>query len=76
VWAPTAGRVDVDGVAMRRQGDWWESPVDLAAGDRYAFTVDGVGPMPDPRSCFQPDGVHGPSAVVELVPRNGRVYVG
>ena len=30
----------------------------LAAGTDYAFEVDGSGPFPDPRSAWQPHGVH------------------
>ena len=36
-----------------------------AAGDRYHYTLDGSGPRPDPASRFQPDGVHGPSEIVD-----------
>lgn len=38
----------------------------LRAGARYKFRVDGAGPFPDPASRAQPDGVHGPSEVVDL----------
>jgi maltooligosyltrehalose trehalohydrolase len=38
---------------------------DAAAGTRYAYLLDGDGPYPDPASRFQPDGVHGPSMVVD-----------
>jgi maltooligosyltrehalose trehalohydrolase len=34
-------------------------------GTRYAYLVDGRGPFPDPASRWQPDGVHGFSAVVD-----------
>src|SRR5262249_29310787 len=34
-------------------------------GDRYRYRVDGRGPFPDPASRFQPEGVHGPSEVVD-----------
>src|SRR5690349_13602986 len=37
----------------------------LRAGDRYRFTVDDRGPFPDPASRFQPEGVHGPSELVD-----------
>jgi maltooligosyltrehalose trehalohydrolase len=33
-------------------------------GDLYMYAVDGEGPYPDPCSRYQPEGVHGPSAVV------------
>jgi maltooligosyltrehalose trehalohydrolase len=36
-----------------------------AAGDRYSYVVDGSKPLPDPASRFQPDGVHGPSQIVD-----------
>ena len=36
-----------------------------ATGDRYAYVLDGSRPLPDPASRFQPDGVHGPSQVVD-----------
>jgi maltooligosyltrehalose synthase len=35
------------------------------AGDRYRYSVDGGQPLPDPRSRWQPDGVHGSSALVD-----------
>lgn len=34
-------------------------------GTRYTYIVDGNNDLPDPASRFQPDGVHGPSAVVD-----------
>jgi maltooligosyltrehalose trehalohydrolase len=34
------------------------------SGQRYAFRLDGGPERPDPCSLFQPDGVHGPSAVI------------
>jgi maltooligosyltrehalose trehalohydrolase len=35
------------------------------AGDRYRYEVDGGAAFPDPASRFQPEGVHGPSAIVD-----------
>ena len=35
-----------------------------AAGDRYAYALDGGDHRPDPASRFQPEGVHGPSEIV------------
>jgi maltooligosyltrehalose trehalohydrolase len=40
---------------------WWRSPRPLAPGTDYAFALDGGEPRPDPRSPWQPAGVHGPS---------------
>jgi maltooligosyltrehalose trehalohydrolase len=68
LWAPHAEKVEieVDGerTPMEARGDGWFR-TGLAPGTRYAFVVDGDGPFPDPRSQFQPHGVHGPSQVVD-----------
>ncbi|HEX9336550.1 MAG TPA: malto-oligosyltrehalose trehalohydrolase, partial [Pseudonocardiaceae bacterium] len=73
VWAPGQSRVrvQVDGTdhAMTA-GDngWWWAEVDIstAAGNAYAFLLgDDDTPLPDPRSAWQPDGVHGPSRVYD-----------
>jgi maltooligosyltrehalose trehalohydrolase len=37
----------------------------VTAGDRYFFLPDDGQPYPDPASEFQPEGVHGPSEVVD-----------
>ena len=72
VWAPNAERIVhlvSDGVRMpmsRGEGGWWHSPEPLRAGTEYAFSLDGDDPRPDPRSLLQPEGVHGPSQVVDL----------
>jgi maltooligosyltrehalose trehalohydrolase len=52
---------------MTRSDDgWWEAPGPaLAAGTDYAFSLVGGDPLPDPRSPWQPHGVHGPSRWVE-----------
>jgi maltooligosyltrehalose trehalohydrolase len=65
IWAPNAARVEVlaGGArmpAVREAGGWWRGPV-LGAGDDYSISLDGGAPRPDPRSRFQPHGVHGPS---------------
>ena len=36
-----------------------------AAGDRYSYRFDGSVDRPDPASRFQPEGVHGPSQVID-----------
>jgi maltooligosyltrehalose trehalohydrolase len=36
----------------------------VTAGSQYMYLLDGEGPYPDPCSRFQPQGVHGPSAVI------------
>ena len=52
---------------MRRGDDaWWRADIDLAPGDRYGFLLDDdATPLPDPRGRRLPDGIHGPSAVVD-----------
>ena len=69
VWAPHAQSLSVvcstELTAMTRASNgWWEGPA-LAHGADYAFMVDGQGPYPDPRSAWQPDGVHKPSRVFD-----------
>ena len=70
LWAPSAAAVDLDlggeRKAMRRDGEWWRLDVPSAGpGTEYAFVVDGGEPLPDPRSPWQPQGIHGPSRVVD-----------
>ncbi|HEY5934757.1 MAG TPA: alpha-amylase family glycosyl hydrolase, partial [Kofleriaceae bacterium] len=75
LWAPNALRVELlveaSRVELGRDGDgWWIGPA-LAPGDSYAFSVDGGPPRPDPRSRWQPDGVHGRSRWLEHEPPRG-----
>lgn len=71
VWAPKAKRVDaaIQGrrLPMRSiQGGWWLIESNLAEpGSDYAFILDDGDPRPDPRSEWQPHGVHGPSRIVD-----------
>jgi len=37
----------------------------VRAGDRYRLEIEGRGVFPDPASRFQPQGVHGPSEVID-----------
>ncbi len=71
VWAPTAASVDliVDdaSVPMTASADGWftvDAPM-AGAGSDYGFSLDGSPPLPDPRSNWQPAGVHGLSRVVD-----------
>jgi maltooligosyltrehalose trehalohydrolase len=43
---------------------WWTADVSLGHGDDYAFVLDGV-PLPDPRSRWQPNGVHAASRLYD-----------
>ncbi len=71
IWAPEAQVVELDfggrlmGMAKSEAG-WWtlDAPI-IDHGVDYAFRVDGEGPFPDPRSSWQPEGVHGPSRWVD-----------
>ena len=74
VWAPTARRIEVvieSGAggphALRPEADGYQAGFvsGAGAGTRYRYRVDGAGPWPDPASRSQPDGVHGPSEVVD-----------
>jgi len=67
---------------------WYELTVaDAGPGTEYAIALDGREPVPDPRSPWQPRGLHGPSCVVDHAafswtdgdwpghdPRDGVVY--
>jgi maltooligosyltrehalose trehalohydrolase len=75
VWAPDAGQVIVQvgsGDALAEHpmrpvdGGWWRVDVESAGhGSDYAFRLDDGPATPDPRSPWQPGGVHGPSRVVD-----------
>ncbi|HLJ45969.1 MAG TPA: malto-oligosyltrehalose trehalohydrolase [Bryobacteraceae bacterium] len=71
VWAPFASSVDVnvDDHSHSLQAEhenWWEACVAAAnPGTDYTYSVNGGTPVPDPRSAWQPYGVHGPSRVVD-----------
>jgi maltooligosyltrehalose trehalohydrolase len=74
VWAPRAARVELvlhDGADRRvfpmqaeERGFHQLSRPSVADGQRYAYRLDGGPERPDPCSLWQPDGVHGPSALV------------
>jgi maltooligosyltrehalose trehalohydrolase len=68
VWAPDRHRVRlrIDGTDHPMTADgtgWWHAAVPGAGpGTDYAFLLDDdPDPLPDPRSAWQPHGVHGPS---------------
>ncbi|MCY7365541.1 MAG: malto-oligosyltrehalose trehalohydrolase [Frankiaceae bacterium] len=68
VWAPRPSEVEVevDGTRtplVQDDGGWWTGEVG-GPGTDYALVLDGGVPRPDPRSAWQPHGVHGPSRVV------------
>jgi len=72
VWAPLceAMEVVIEGrrpvpLARRDDGIFELSIPGIAAGMRYQYRLDGRRYRPDPVSRFQPEGVHGPSVVVD-----------
>jgi maltooligosyltrehalose trehalohydrolase len=71
VWAPKAKSVAVQTGGKswpleKSEHGWWSANVESARpGDEYAFEVDGADPVPDPRSPYQPHGVHGPSCLID-----------
>ena len=71
VWAPRARTVAVrvagaDHSMQLSDGDWWKATVENAGpGADYSFILDDGDPLPDPRSPYQPSGVHGPSRLVD-----------
>jgi maltooligosyltrehalose trehalohydrolase len=74
VWAPNvrslAVRVGDRTVPLEAggRGTWWGGVEGVGAGDDYLLVLDGDRERPDPRSRFQPHGVHGPSRLVDLGP--------
>jgi maltooligosyltrehalose trehalohydrolase len=70
LWAPSAraAALCLDGreQGMAPAGDgWFEAVAPAAPGSRYMFRIDGGLRVPDPASRFNPEGVHGPSEVVD-----------
>ncbi|MBV9669687.1 MAG: malto-oligosyltrehalose trehalohydrolase [Acidobacteriales bacterium] len=55
------------GTALVEEGNGYYSGLvpSIAAGQRYAFALDGDGMFPDPASRFQPFGPHGASQIVD-----------
>jgi maltooligosyltrehalose trehalohydrolase len=71
VWASKAGQVEIHAsgksLPMKKKPDgWWEAEIPAARpGDDYSFSIDGGPPLPDPRSRWQPNGLAGPSRIVD-----------
>jgi len=74
VWAPRAGQMAVHLLSpverilpMKRVGPgYWQAVAnDVQADSRYLLGIDDALERPDPASFHQPEGVHGPSAVVD-----------
>jgi maltooligosyltrehalose trehalohydrolase len=72
VWAPERRRVELivddhEPRLLTKDADGTHSGfvAGLSAGARYRCRLDGQGTFPDPVSRFQPEGVHGPSEIVD-----------
>lgn len=74
LWAPMRRKVQVHilepvemTIQMERdeQGYWTAQVEGVGQGARYLYRLDDSLERPDPASPFQPDGVHGPSMVVD-----------
>ena len=70
VWAPSADNVAVRLAGLDQPlqpvGDGvHEGVVDARTGDDYLFVLDGGSALPDPCSRFQPEGIRGPSRIVD-----------
>src|SRR5436305_1269498 len=71
LWAPNAKSVNVqiDGrgaFPMERQaGGVFYAGIAARAGDKYAYKLDDQKPLPDPVSRLLPEGVHGPTEIVD-----------
>jgi maltooligosyltrehalose trehalohydrolase len=71
VWAPQAETVEVrsrgESVVLARGTDGYHhGSAPWGPGALYHYTLDGGPELPDPASRAQPQGVHGPSQVVDL----------
>jgi maltooligosyltrehalose trehalohydrolase len=74
LWAPNARTVSLHllhsgellTMAPVSRGYFRRTVENLEPGTRYFFQLDGAHELPDPASRFQPEGVHGPSEVVDL----------
>jgi maltooligosyltrehalose trehalohydrolase len=70
VWAPRPGSLAVrfdgrDHELAPAGGGIYEARVETAAGADYVYVLDGREERPDPCSRFQPQGIRGPSRVVD-----------
>jgi maltooligosyltrehalose trehalohydrolase len=74
VWAPSAQSITLrltnaqgarDLPMQRDQGGCFALQTSARAGDRYFYIVDQNQPVPDPVSRLLPEGVHGPTEIVD-----------
>jgi maltooligosyltrehalose trehalohydrolase len=74
VWAPLPNEITLrltrvgaepQDIPMPRDGEDFVAVAAAATGDRYAYILEDSPPIPDPVSRFLPEGVHGPSEIVD-----------
>lgn len=73
VWAPEKERMILHIVhpteqkieMQRAEEGYWHTETNAAPGTRYFFMPNGENDRPDPASKYQPEGVHGPSEVID-----------
>lgn len=74
MWAPTPRQVilrllragqEPQDIPMQRDGEDFIATARARVGDHYFYVLDGSRPIPDPVSRFLPEGVHGPTEIVD-----------
>jgi maltooligosyltrehalose trehalohydrolase len=75
VWAPGKKKIElvfrdgkndaVTAMVKDERGYWTTSARNVFPGTHYYYRIDGGKEFPDPASRWQPQGVHGPSAIVD-----------
>jgi maltooligosyltrehalose trehalohydrolase len=70
IWAPNADklRLETNNEQIRLvkcERGWWTAPVELEHGQDYSLAIDTKTGIPDPRSPWQPNGVHRASRHVD-----------
>ncbi len=70
VWAPLPRKVELqlgnEILPMKTaDGGWWTAESAVQPETDYGFLLDGAGPFPDPRSPWQPRGIHGLSRALD-----------
>lgn len=73
VWAPLAEKVEIHIITpeervlpmSRKALGYYHAVAEVEPGSRYYYRLDNGKDYPDPASRFQPEGVHGPSQVIE-----------
>ena len=71
VWAPKAREVEVETLGRRypmrsfEHGWWFAEVASIDGNSDYKFVLDAGEALPDPRSAWQPRGIHGPSRTID-----------